>query len=168
MCLYVNTCQDGTAIDWAEFYAQQDAPPFDNDNPNPIAPGDAIRFPNAGISKGTGKIFIDNAISPIGTALRLTDPGTYQIDYSVVLAGAGQLVIALDDGAGFVEQVADYIGIASAGLLSEQVFITTVEPNINLFIVNPQNQTTPITLTAGAGSTGNATTNARVRITQIK
>jgi hypothetical protein len=38
---------------------------------------------------------------------------------------------------------------------------------VNLFIMNPVNQTTPITVTAGAGSSGNASANARLTIVQI-
>jgi hypothetical protein len=157
----------GSSLDWAEFYAAQDVSPFTNDNPNPIAPGEAVAFPRDGNTKGTGDIVIDTGVTPVGTAIRLVHAGTYDITFTVTVGEKGQLVAALDDGGGLVEQAFDYLGTEGPGPLTERILITTVVDNVNLMILNPENQSTNVTVVAGAGSTGNASSNARIVINRI-
>lgn len=95
---------NGTALDWADFYAAEDSVGFENDNPNPIAPGGAIAFPNLGVTAANTNIVIDATVTPPGSAITLKDIGTYQVAFSAVVAQAGQLVVALDNGSGIVEQ----------------------------------------------------------------
>jgi len=161
---------NGTALDWADFYAAQDSAGFENDNPNPIAPGGAIAFPNSGTTAANTQIVIDSTVTPLGSAVNLKDPGTFLVAYSVLVAEAGQLVIALDNGSGIVEQEATYLGNPGPGpgLISGERTITTTIADVNLSIINPVNQSTPITLVSGAGATGNASANATLSITRIK
>ncbi len=164
-----NPGQNGTALDWVQFYAAEDASDFENDNPNPIIPGAAVSFPNIGPTKGSGNIVIDPTVTPVGTARTLKKPGTYLVSYSMNIAEIGQIVVGLDDGAGIVEQQSSYFGQINegGGLISETVVVTTVLPNVNLFLLNPNNQDSDITLVPGAGSTGNASSNAILTIVQI-
>jgi hypothetical protein len=162
-----SSCCEKGLCDWAQFYAEENVPDGTNDNPNPIAPGQAIAFPNTGVSKGSGNIVIDTAVTPVGTAIRLVNIGTYQVSVSAQVGEAGQLVVALDSGSGAVEQAPDYVGTRAAGLQAFTVLVTTTLANVNLYIVNPANQTTPVTLPAGVGSSGNATQNAILTILKI-
>jgi hypothetical protein len=131
----------GGILTFAYFYALM--PP---DNPATVAPGAAVEFPRDGPVTG---------ISRIGTnQFVLLDVGVYEVFWQVSVNEAGQLVLGLDTGSGVQELPETVAGRATGtSQITNQVLITTTQPNTILTVRNPSGNTTALTVTPIAGGT---------------
>lgn len=136
---------------YSSFYASM--PP---DNPNPIAPGDAVQFPVSGADDGSG------SITPVGgpsfTDFSINVPGEYWIQFQVsVTEGladqAAQLVIALDTGGGGGPVELPFAVFGRSAVTSQIIGSTIIDLNVSasLSIRNPANASSSITITPVAG-----------------
>ena len=129
----------GTVLAFADFYAL-----MPGDNPDPIAQGEDVDFPQDGPNSGTG-ISRANASS-----FTLADAGTYQVLFQVSVTEAGQLVLTLNDAElpyTVVGKTADGAQIVGVSL------VTTTEANSILTVRHPEGTTNPLTITPLAGGT---------------
>lgn len=128
------------ALGFADFYAIM---PSDNDTT--VAVGTPVEFPQDGPSSG--------GIVRTGLAtFNLPAIGTYFITWQVSVSEAGQLVLALDSGAGFVPLANTVAGRATGtSIISNSVIITTTVINSILELQNPAGNSTALTITPLAG-----------------
>jgi hypothetical protein len=176
-CESVKPCKDGKdgcCLDFASFVAVlgcQDGAP--NDNPNPIPGGEAIRFPTAFAQSGKNNIILNPDAVYNQTAILFKEKGIFNVEYQIPLsAPGGQLVIVLQNNTITdtpVEQPETVIGTpGTGGDVVTGVFQVIIEQcNVNLSIRNPVDDTTPIQLTACAGSSSQLAGNAWLRIVQL-
>lgn len=131
-------------IDYADFYAL-----MPTDNMATIAVGGAVLFPNDGPSSAV--------ITRISTSqIKLPAVGTYEVFFQASIDEPGQLVLALDVGAGPVEQGQTVVGRATGtSQIVGSALITTTMPNTLLTVRNPAVNATALTLTPHAGSAMN-------------
>jgi hypothetical protein len=130
--------------DFADFFALM--PP---DNAATVPAGVAVAFPNDGESSGTGVIVRTSA-----DTFLLAEPGVYQVFFQVSVNEAGQLVLALDSGAGFVELPATVVGRATGtSQIVETALVRTVVINSTLQVRNPATEFVALTVTPLAGGT---------------
>lgn len=120
------------------------------DNAATIAVGAAVLFPQDG-----------PANDPVGGIRRSSSSqvilplvGTYEINWQVSVAEAGQLMLGLDSGAGVVELAPTVAGRATGtSQIMNSVYITTTAPNSVLTVRNPSGNAAALTLTPSAGGT---------------
>ena len=125
---------------YAEFYALM--PP---DNAATVGAGAPVEFPRTGPT--AGGIVRRNA-----TEFVLPGAGVYRVSYSVSVAEPGQLVIALDSGAGMVELPYTVVGRATGTTpISGEALVKTVASNSAIELRNPAGNTPALTITPIAG-----------------
>jgi len=137
------TGPSGAAINYSEFYAF-----VPSDDPDPIAPGAAVSFPNSGETNGV--------ILPISdTEFNLPNVGVYQVSFQASVTEGGQLGISL-----FGTLVDNTVvgRNARSNQISLTKLVRTANVDTNLSIINPPNNFTSLTLTLNAGSTGEVLT----------
>ncbi len=130
--------------DYADFFALM--PP---DNAATVAPSTAVAFPNDGESSGTGLIV------RTGTdTFLLAEPGVYQVTFQVSVTEAGQLVLALNSGAGFLEIPSTVVGRATGtSQIVETALVRTSTVNSTLQVRNPAGESIALSVTPLAGGT---------------
>jgi len=133
-------------LEFAEFFAIM--PP---DNPNGIAIGDPIAFPQNGPTQGT---IVRDPLAP-NTSFVLTNPGVYRIDFTCTITETAQLILGLDTGSGVVELPNTVVGRATGTCQIIGIcLLTIVSPGSKLSVRNPLgNPPVPITLTPISGGT---------------
>lgn len=142
----------GTVLGFANFYALM--PP---DNPDPIAAGTDVSFPQDGPSSGTG---ITRASDDSFT---LAAPGVYQVQFVASVAESGQLVLTLNG----TELPYTVVGRTAAGsqIVGTALVETTAADSV-LTVRNPEGTADPLTLTASAG--GTEPVSAQLLITRLQ
>lgn len=134
----------GGLVGFADFFALM--PP---DNAATVAVGGAVQFPQDGESSGNGSI----VRAGLSTFL-LADVGVYQVSFQVSVTEAGQLVLALNQGGGFLEIQSTVVGRATGtSQIVETALVRTVVPNSVLEVRNPVSESTALTITPLAGGT---------------
>jgi hypothetical protein len=129
---------------FADFFALM--PP---DNVVTVAVGGTVDFPQDGPASGTGVIFRTGPSSFILTAI-----GTYQVMFQVSVNEPGQLILALDTGAGAVELPYTVVGRATGtSQIVGMSLITTSVVNTTLSVQNPAGSFSALTITPLAGGT---------------
>lgn len=134
----------GGVLDFADFYALM--PP---DNAATVAAGSDVDFPNDGPSSGSGLIVRTGA-----DTFNLAEIGFYQVLFQVSVDEAGQLVLALDSGAGANELPYTVVGRATGtSQIVGMALIETTVINSILTVRNPASESTALTITPLAGGT---------------
>ncbi len=127
------------------------------DNPDPIATGTDVAFPQDGPNSGTGIV----RAGP--DSFTLTEIGTYQVLFQVSVEGAGQLILTLNGAdlpytvAGREEDSSQIVGMA---------IVETTAANSVLTVRNPEGTADALTLTPSAG--GTRPVSAHLIITQLQ
>jgi hypothetical protein len=135
---------DSGIPDFADFYALM--PP---DNAATVPAGGAVAFPNDGESSDTGLI-----VRTGSDTFLLAEPGVYQVTFQVSVTEAGQLVLALDSGAGFLEIPSTVVGRATGtSQIFETALVRTSTVNSTLQVRNPAGESVAPTITPLAGGT---------------
>jgi hypothetical protein len=130
---------------YAEFYAV-----IPGDNASTVAAGIPVQFPRNGPTSGS--ITRQGGSSP--TEFVLPNVGTYRVAFSVSIAEAGQLVIAVDSGSGMVELAYTVYGRATGtSQIAGEALVTTTAANSALELRNPTGNTPALTITPDAGGT---------------
>jgi len=132
----------GGISDYADFYAMM--PP---DNAATVAAGTDVSFPTDGESSGT--------IQRVSASqFNLPAIGVYQVTFQVSVTEAGQLVLALDSGAGAVELASTVVGRATGtNQLTGMALVRTTAINSLLSVRNPAGESTALSITPLAGGT---------------
>ena len=147
----------GGLVAFADFFALM--PP---DNAATVAVGGAVQFPQDGESSGNGSI----VRAGLSTFV-LADVGVYQVSFQVSVTEAGQLVLALNQGGGFLEIPTTVVGRATGtSQIVETALVRTVVPNSALEVRNPVSESTALTITPLAGGTNPVS--AHLVITQLQ
>ena len=131
---------------YAEFYALM--PP---DNAVPVGVGVPVQFPENGPSSGVITRHSGSATSE-ATEFVLPNIGTYSLSFSVSVTEAGQLVVALNSGAGMVEL--PYTAYGRAVGMSEitgDALVTTTTADSTVELRNPAGNAEALTITSRAG-----------------
>lgn len=128
----------GGLLAFGDFYALMPA-----DNPDPVAPGEDVAFPQSGPVSAAGITRSSNS------AFTLTDPGTYLVQFQVSTEGPGQLVLTLDGA----ELPYTVVGSGTAGQLVGIALVNATTANAVLTVRNPDGTGNPLTLTPNAGGT---------------
>ena len=113
------------------------------DNPDPIAPGAAVAFPQSGVTSGT-------ILPSSSTEFALTEVGTYLVSFTLPLTQSGQVVLALNG------TELPYTVVGNGGdntQLTGMALVTTTQATDLLSLQNPSAATTSLTLTPSAGGT---------------
>jgi hypothetical protein len=127
---------------FAEFYALM--PP---DNAATVGAGIPVEFPQTGPTAG-------GIVRRTATEFVLPRAGVYRVSFSVSVAEAGQLVIALDSGSGMVELPYTVIGRATGTTpISGEALVKTAASNSAIELRNPTGNTPALTITPIAGGT---------------
>lgn len=130
------------------------------DNAATVAGGTPVSFPQNGPTGG-GVARVN------ATTFLLPNIGTYQIFFQVSVTEAGQLVLALDSGTGFVELPATVAGRATGtSQIVGMSLVTTTAPNSLIQVRNPVGNSPALTITPVAG--GTHPVSAHLVITQIQ
>jgi hypothetical protein len=141
---------------FADFYALM--PP---NNAATVAVGGDVAFPQDGPSS-------DSVITRLSDSeFVLADVGVYSVYFQVSINEAGQLVLALNEGLGFVELAYTVVGRATGTTQIVGIaFIETAFPNAILSVRNPASNSTALTITPLAG--GTEPVSAHLAIVQIQ
>jgi hypothetical protein len=129
------------------------------DNAVPVAAGSPVQFPRNGptnsvIVRASASTFVLPAI------------GHYQVTFGVTVLEPGQLVLALDSGAGFVELGQTVVGrTVGASQIVGSFLIDTTVTNSVIEVRNPAANLFPLTITPLTG--GALPVSAHLVITQI-
>ncbi len=127
----------GTVLAYGDFYAL-----IPTDNPDPIAAGETVDFPEDG--PGSGEI------TRAGTdSFTLPAAGDYLVQFRAAVTEAGQLVLALDG----TELPYTVTGRTAAGSDIVGLAIVTATAGSVLTVRNPTGTGTALTLTPSAGGT---------------
>ena len=119
------------------------------DNAATVGGGVAVEFPQDG--PALGGIIRLGGVNP--SEFVLPDIGTYLVTWQVSVAEAGQLVLALDSGSGFVELAPTVVGRATGtSQISGSTLITTTAVSSTLAVRNPTGNTPALTITPHAGT----------------
>lgn len=140
----------GGVLSYANFYAL-----MPTDNPNPIAPGGDVAFPQNGVIANT------NIGRTSDTEFLLNAAGTYLVMWNATTTEAGQLTLTLN-GTELPSTVVGK-GTTEGELVGFTILNTT--GGATLTVRNPVVNTTDLTLTANAG--GTASTSAHLTIVQL-
>jgi hypothetical protein len=117
------------------------------DNPDPVAAGAAVEFPQDGPNDGSITI---SRFSGSTSIFNLAAIGIYEVTFQVSVAEAGQLVIVLN-GAQILYTV---VGRATGtSQIVGMALIKTVAINSILSIHNPTGNSPALTITPSAGGT---------------
>jgi hypothetical protein len=141
-------------LNFADFFALM--PP---DNAVTVAAGSPVQFPRDGptnsvIVRASASTFVLPAI------------GIYQVTFAVTVAEPGQLILALNSGAGFVELGQTVVGRAvAASQIVGTFLINTTVANSVIEVRNPAANLLPLTITPLTG--GTLPVSAHLVITQI-
>jgi hypothetical protein len=113
-----------------------------------IAVGGAVEFPQNGESSGS------SIVRTGPSTFLLANVGVYQVFFQVSVTEAGQLVLALNQGAGFLEIPTTVVGRATGtSQIVETALVRTVVSNSTLEVRNPTSESTALTITPLAGGT---------------
>lgn len=136
-------CHGAPAItSYASFYAL-----MPSDNAAPVAAGTDVDFPQNGPTDG-------GIVRASADTFTLSAIGTYEVSWQVSVTEPGQLVVALDSGAGAIELGHTVVGRATGtSQLSGHVLITTTVINSILSVRNPTGNSPALTITPVAGGT---------------
>ena len=127
---------------YAEFFAL--AP---SDDPDTIAPGTAVEFPQVGPTDGS-------IVAHSPSQFVLAAVGTYQVTFQVSVTEAGQLVLGLDYGDGVNELPYTVVGRSSgSSQIVGTALVQTTAPDAYLTVRNPAGAPTALTVTPFAGGT---------------
>jgi hypothetical protein len=143
----------GPPLDYANFAAL--AP---SDNPDPIAPGAAIEFPNIRPAHpATG-------ITALSTStFNLAVPGDYEIKFQASILMDGQIGVV-------VNGVLDPFSVAGRSAIASQISnaytLRTTLPNTVISVNNPAGNLIPLTVTPFAGD-GMHAVSAQLQITRL-
>ena len=144
--------EPGGVLSYANFYAL-----MPTDNPDAIAPGADVAFPQNGpiLNTDIGRVGDDSFL--------LSAVGTYLIIYDATATEAGQLVLTLNDG-----EIARTLVGRDAGntQLYGTALVTTTAENSTLTVRNPAANTTSLTLTPSAG--GESAVSANLVIVRVQ
>lgn len=144
--------QSAQAADYADFFALMPA-----DNAATVAPGTAVDFPQDG--PGTGTIVRSGPDTFV-----LAEIGTYEVHFAVSVSEAGQLVLALDGGGGFVENPATVVGRATGtSQIAGVALVTTTTVNTLLQVRNPVGGFVALTVTPLAGGSSPSSAHLVIR-----
>jgi hypothetical protein len=145
----------GGVLAAADFFALQ---PADN---VAIIPGDRVKFPQDGPIIGTGITRVNNSKYGLGPI------GTYLVQFQVSVDEPGQLLVALDSGLGFVEQVNTVVGrAAGSSQIVGMSLVTTTVVDTKLSIQNPL--ANPVALTPSSSAGGTLPVSAHLCIMRIQ
>lgn len=142
----------GSVLGYADFYALM--PP---DNADSVAPGADVSFPQDGPNSGTDIVRADES------SFILSEPGTYQVLFSVPVTEAGQLLLTLNGDdlpytvAGRATGASPIIGMA---------LVETGLDNSILTVRNPVGNAAALTITPVAG--GTRSVSAHLVITRLR
>jgi len=134
------TINNNTLIAFADFFGL-----MPGDNSATIAAGTGVSFPQDGPTNGIITRLSVNTFN-------LKNVGVYEVQFQVSVTEAGQLVVALDDGTGFLEVPNSVAGRATG--TSQIVGISllqTLVANTKLAVFNPVGNTPALTVTPYAG-----------------
>ena len=127
--------------DFADFFALM--PP---DNAATVPPGGPVAFPQDGVSSGSG------ISRTSASTFLLTQPGVYQVIFQVSVSEPGQLVLALNQGAGSVEIPSTVVGRSTGtSQIVGTALVQTVVFNSILEVRNPDGGVFILTITPLAG-----------------
>ena len=127
---------------YAEFFAL--AP---SDDPDTIAPGTAVEFPQVGPTDGS-------IVAHSPSQFVLAALGPYQVTFQVSVTEAGQLVLGLDYGDGVNELPYTVVGRSSgSSQIVGTALVQTTAPDAYLTVRNPAGAPTALTVTPFAGGT---------------
>jgi hypothetical protein len=111
-----------------------------------VAPGAAVEFPQNGAASGIARA--------TASTFTLAAIGDYEVSWQVPINEAGQLVLALDIGAGPVELPDTVVGRATGTTpIAGHTIITTTVANSTLSVRNPAGNPTALSVTPLAGGT---------------
>ena len=142
----------GGVLGFADFYAL-----MPTDNPDPIAAGADVSFPQNGPTSAT------SITRTSDSSFTLADPGVYQVLFQVSAAEAGQLVLTLNGAelpytvVGRETGATQIVGIA---------LVETTTADALLTVRNPEGTGGSLTLTPNAG--GTEPVSAQLVITQLQ
>lgn len=122
-------------LSYAQFYAL-----MPSDNPDPIAPGEDVAFPQNGAIANTD-------IGRVDGSTFLLVAGTYLVQFQVSATEAGQLVLTLDGG----ELPYTVTGRTADGSSLVGMSIVTTTDGATLTVRNPSAATSDLTLSPSAG-----------------
>ena len=118
------------------------------DNAATVAAGTAVSFPQNGPTSGSGITRIS------ANTFNLSALGTYEVMFQVSVTEPGQLVLALDSGAGALELSYTVVGRATGtSQIVGMSLVTTTAANSTLSVHNPTGNSPALTITPIAGGT---------------
>jgi len=147
-------CNGAPAVTaYGYFFAQMPA-----DNAATVAPGGSVEFPQDGP--------LDGITRATASAFTLPAVGVYEVSWQVSVNEAGQLVLALDSGAGFVDVANTLVGRATGTTqLVGHALVKTTAASSKVTLRNPAGNPSALTITPLAG--GAATVTAGLVIKRI-
>jgi len=132
------------------------------DNSSSIGPGFAVQFPQDGPAH-------DDDIARVSNdTFNLEHEGTYLVMFQVSVDESGQLVVALDSGAGVQELDYTVVGRdAENSQIVGMALVRTTERNSLLSVRNPSDNNGSLTITPFAGSDNENPVSAHLVITRL-
>ena len=122
------------------------------DNAATVAAGGSVQFPQDGPASGITRS------SASASVFTLPAIGVYEVSWQVSVNEPGQLVLALDSGAGAVELASTVVGRATGTTqIVGHVLITTTVVNSTVTLRNPTGNSPALTITPLAGGTAAVT-----------
>ena len=134
---------------FADFYAL--VPP---DNADPIAPGDAVAFPQDGPTSGT------NITRLSDTEFALLDPGIYLVQFQLPVQGSSQVALTLNG------TELGYTVVGATDTLTGVVLVETEVATSVLAVTNASQANNDLNLSAGTGN--ELSVSAHLVITQLQ
>jgi hypothetical protein len=142
----------GAVLAFSEFYAL-----MPSDNPTTVGPGEAVAFPQAGPTDGSGGIL---SVTP--SAYNLSSIGTYEVQFQVSVDQPGQLELAVNG----IPLPYTVVGRATGtSQITEMALVTTTTINSELQVLNPASEGLSLTITPDAG--GDAAVSASLIIERL-
>lgn len=130
-----------STVGFADFFAL-----MPGDNADTVAPGSPIDFPQDGPNNGP-VLRID------ATTFQILEAGNYQINWQASVSEAGQLVIAVDSGPGYVEIAETVVGRATGTSQIVGSKILALAEGDLVQVWNPTGNAAALTITPIAGGT---------------
>ncbi len=116
-------------------------------NENDILPGESIEFPLDYITN-------INIVRVNNKAFKLMLAGIYEIKYILSITQPAQLVVSMDSGSGFIQQLHTVVGRNSgSSQLIGDVFLKVDIPGSIICLASPVENNNPIRVTPTAGGT---------------
>jgi hypothetical protein len=136
------TVNNNTLIAYSDFYGM-----MPGDNATVVGAGTGVQFPEDGPTNGLITRLDASTFS-------LRNVGVYEVQFQVSVSEPGQLVIALDNGTGFMEVANSVVGRTTGACQIVGIsLIQTTVPNTLLSIFNPSGNAPALTITPFAGGT---------------